>query len=157
MLRGALFLVLAVLGAGCNENLRTSYYPLYRDALGDGAKMRGWIPDIVPASATEIHEQHSTQTNSVWIRFRIPETERTMLREKLHKLTADEVRAADPVRPKDVDWWFSGIAEDAAGSSGLHADVYCAGSQIPDARCSVFDGVIAFDRESQLVYYWKCE
>lgn len=69
-----LFCMMAFQLVACSERA-TKFYPKYEDAANDGAVKRGWIPEIVPKTATEIHEHHNLDTNEVWIRFNVPSLE----------------------------------------------------------------------------------
>ena len=46
-----------------------SHYPTFAAAVADGAVARGWVPDMLPADATDIREMHDLDTEEVWIRF----------------------------------------------------------------------------------------
>jgi len=47
--------------SACSERF-TAYYPKYEDALKAGAVKCGWIPEIIPKMAIDIHEQHDIDT-----------------------------------------------------------------------------------------------
>lgn len=54
----------------CSEQV-SKYHLKYEDAANDSAVKRGWIPEIVPKTSTEIHEQHDLDTSDVWLRFNV--------------------------------------------------------------------------------------
>jgi hypothetical protein len=60
-------LVLALLG--CQEAYE-SHYPDRAAAVADGAIARGWLPEWLPQTATDIHEWHDLDTNSSKASFR---------------------------------------------------------------------------------------
>ena len=136
------------LGA-CSDRI-TAYYPKYEDAVKDGAIERGWIPVIVPATATEIHEQHDLDTNNVWIRFSMQNLDRDRILSGLTRLSHEEILRIKSSKPYNVDWWFEGlIQQHPANDNALNAEIYavkCGGRK---------KGYIAFDRTSQKVYYWS--
>jgi hypothetical protein len=47
-----------------------SYFKNYEEAKASGLMERGWIPTFIPKSSTEINEQHSLDTNRVWMSFK---------------------------------------------------------------------------------------
>lgn len=57
--------------SSCNEE-RHARYATHADAVHDGAVQRGWIPEYVPRSATEIAEVHDLDTNAQLLRFQAP-------------------------------------------------------------------------------------
>ena len=148
MNRTSKFLLLCLivfLLTACSERA-TKFYPKYEDAANDGAVKRGWIPEIVPKTATEIHEQHDLDTNEVWIRFNIPSLDRSRLTAGLKKLTDEEISKVKLKAPK-ANWWFEGLIQQSpANDNALNAEIYA-------VKCNG-DGYLAFDRTSQRVYYW---
>jgi hypothetical protein len=142
------FCMMAFLLSACSERF-TEYYPKYEDAKKDGAVKRGWIPEIVPTTATEIHEQHDLDTNDVWIRFTVPSSDRDRLTTGLKRLSDDEVLKVRVRNPSKADWWFEGLIQQSpANDNALNAEIYV-------VKCHEDkSGYIAFDRTSQKVYYW---
>jgi hypothetical protein len=61
-------LVLLLFAAGCKESFESNY-PTYDAAIADGAVKRGWLPDWLPKSATDIHEWHNIDTNATIASF----------------------------------------------------------------------------------------
>jgi hypothetical protein len=51
-----------LLAAGCSETFE-SHYSDRQEAQRDGVFERGWLPDWLPASATDIREIHNLDTN----------------------------------------------------------------------------------------------
>ena len=140
--------VIALLLSACSERF-TEYYPKYEDAVKHGAIKRGWIPEIVPTTATEIHEQHDLATNNVWIRFTIPSSDKNRLTTGLKKLSDAEIQKVKVQRPSKADWWFEGLIQQSpANDNALNAEIFI-------VKCHEGEsGYIAFDRTSQKVYYW---
>jgi hypothetical protein len=99
-----LLLGVAVLLAGCGEQIETSYGSM-AEARRANAVTRGWIPPFLPASSSAIHEVHDLDTNEVWGTFRFPWSDAGFtstlpgwsLRERVPQLV---IRA-----PRNVSWW----------------------------------------------------
>jgi hypothetical protein len=62
------FLMLVVIFMGYFEIQRT-FYASYEEAKKSGAFERGWLPEYLPISAKNIHEEHNLDTNQVWAEF----------------------------------------------------------------------------------------
>jgi hypothetical protein len=131
-----------------NENIY-SYYPTFEATQTTGsAKEGGWIPEIVPSSATEIHEQHNIDTNEVWLRFDIPSTEKNKMISGLRKLSHQEIERIHLRYPwRAGDWWFEGvIQQEPYNDNALNAEIYMTENEIY---------FLAFDCCSSRVYYWE--
>lgn len=63
-----IILLLLIVTAGCRESLE-SHYDTYDAAVADGAIKRGWLPQWLPKSATDIHEWHNIDTNATTASF----------------------------------------------------------------------------------------
>ena len=61
-------LVVPLLGLGQQR----SVYATRADAVADGAIQRGWVPEFVPADATDIREAHNVEHAFVTVSFRAP-------------------------------------------------------------------------------------
>lgn len=130
----------------CSERA-TKYYPKYEDAASDSAVKRGWIPEIVPKTATEIHEQHDLDTNDVWLRFNVPSLGKGKLSAGLKGLTDEEISKIKLKNPSKADWWFEGLIQQSpSNDNALNAEVF-------RVNCNG-DGYLAIDRSTQRVYYW---
>lgn len=57
--------------AACAETLEANYATL-AEARAAGAVARGWVPDWLPPSATNIREVHNLDTNHFMVRFTLP-------------------------------------------------------------------------------------
>ena len=134
----------------CAEHMY-SYYPVYADAVADGALNRGWVPSIIPASATEIHEEHDLDTNQVWIRFRMPPIDRAGLTSGMRQLSNQEVQALRVRQACTGDWWFEGLIEQQpANDAALNAEIY-----VGTLSSLGWPHFVAIQRAGSLVYYWS--
>lgn len=63
-------MLLALLAtASCGDRYE-AYFARYADAKSAGALGPGkWLPKFLPASATEIREEHDIDTNELWVTF----------------------------------------------------------------------------------------
>jgi len=140
--------IIVLLLSACSERF-TAYYPKYEDALKAGAIKRGWIPEIIPKTATDIHEQHDIDTNEVWIRFDLPSADKNRLMAGMRKLTDREILNLRVGHPSRADWWFENlIQQQPANNNALNAEIYV-------VKCREDkNGYMAFDHISQMVYYW---
>jgi hypothetical protein len=55
----------------CSETF-DNFFPSYSAASDAGAFSRGWVPDWIPKSATEIYETHNLDTNLFMVKFLFP-------------------------------------------------------------------------------------
>lgn len=142
-------LSVAVLLLGCSDRI-TTYYPTHAAAVKEGSVQRGWIPEMIPTSATEIYEQHNLDTNEVWLRFNIPIYDRDKMITGLRKLSQQEIQKMKFRYPSMVNWWFEGfIQQSPANDNALNADIYIIKSK--DKNKSAY---LALDRSSSKIYYW---
>lgn len=133
----------AVLVIACSERVLT-FYKKYEDAAKEGAVQRGWIPEIVPKNAREIHEQHDLDTNEVWVRFYIQKEEKSRVTAGLKKLTDDEILKIKLKYPSKANWWFEGLVQQSpSNDNALNAEIY-------SVKCNG-DGYLALERTSQQV------
>lgn len=64
-----LFLLLAMILAGCREDRREVFYNNLTDAEKAGAVERRWIPTFLPDTARNIHEMGDLSPAKVWCAF----------------------------------------------------------------------------------------
>jgi len=93
------FLAVAVFFlAGCDETMRVSYATAAA-ARADGAIQRGWLPQELPDSATEIAESHDLDTNTGSGSFRFEKSDADLFRAKLQPVLPAQVQLfRDPER-----------------------------------------------------------
>jgi hypothetical protein len=91
-----------LLGGGCSDR-RESSFASVKEARSSGAVARGWVPNDLPESATDLRELHDLDTNEVWGTFRLPVSERApsvaLTRVEASKLNGHAVRS-----PR-ASWW----------------------------------------------------
>lgn len=118
MRRRALLLVILIGTSSCIGPFSEEYqyhYPNVSAARADGAFSRGWIPEIVPADATDIYIFYNIDTNWTWGCFRLPR-DGARVREALAAIRAERVAGpvdSGPPRfywvlhrlPGTLPWW----------------------------------------------------
>lgn len=125
-------------------------YATLEDAGRDGAIARGWIPPGLPASAHSLWEQHDLDTNRGFLRFELPERDRTELADalRLRELSHDEIGRLRVPLPWNRERWFEGLTQQApANDAALNAFIYR--SQRAD-----YPAFVAIERRSEVVYVW---
>lgn len=96
-----LLLLSVILFTACDETVRMSY-PTAAAARAHGAVQRGWLPEELPNSATNISETHDLDTNTGSGSFQFGaadvDTFRAQLRPASDELVNQHFRHADPFR-----------------------------------------------------------
>lgn len=98
---GACLILLSVVA--CNETPESTYRTL-EEARRAGAIERGWIPESVPAFASNIREKHDLDTNEVWGAFEFPEERRTAVVTTLRSVPSEYLRGR-AIGSGGVAWW----------------------------------------------------
>ena len=92
-----------VLGAvSCESDLRESFYRSLLDARTDGGIDRGWVPDILPESAHDIHEIHEISGGRTWCAFDFSRADWEGFRTNL---TRSAVAPMNSIAAPRVSWW----------------------------------------------------
>lgn len=73
ILRVTFLLVAAVLVSGCTNDVLDASYRTTSAAVAAGAVKGGWIPEWVPATATDLREVHDLDTNQSALTFISPQ------------------------------------------------------------------------------------
>jgi hypothetical protein len=132
---------------GCADEVVHRQYPTYAGAVAAGELARGWLPEWIPSSASDLHLQSDLDSNEWWLRFQLPGAARDSLKSRLEAVDAASVRVSKPSR---AAWWFDGLIQnEPANDAALNAQIF--------RRCC--DGlqrniVLAFDRNTPAVYVW---
>ncbi|MGV3518580.1 hypothetical protein [Luteitalea sp.] len=71
---------LTTVAAGCGEFRIVHRYETLADARRDGVFARGWVPDILPATATALVELHDLDTNARCAGARFQPVDRSSIR-----------------------------------------------------------------------------
>ena len=66
--------IAALLLTACGD-ITEERYDTYAEARDAGMIERGWMPDFVPTSATDIHDVHDLDTNAQTLIFSVPTSE----------------------------------------------------------------------------------
>jgi hypothetical protein len=153
--RPILLIALCCLGlaGACSRDPREepyAYYAKFSEALADGAIQRGWLPEWVPPSASEIHLQVNLDTNRQCLRFNLPSADLPSLRGEFAPMSQAEIEDLNAECDFDPGWWFEGlIQQQPANDAALYADLYRA--SVSRAGLQL---VIAIDRTGSAVYVW---
>lgn len=121
---------------GCSERPE-SHFPT-REAAAELIK-RGWIPEWLPASATNIYEFHDLDTNEVWLRFAYAKTDVPPFESLCYS-----VNRPPHMRSAGKAWWLK-RADGERESALVTYD------------CSVEGGRLAVDHEALVAYYWRAD
>ncbi|EJB8415104.1 hypothetical protein MW329_001540 [Vibrio vulnificus] len=88
----ARFLLLLLVLAGCSDIVQ-SHYDNYQQAQADQLFERGWLPDVLPVSTTQIEVANDLDNNSSQGSFVIAEKEMAQFLSQLQRLeTANQYR-----------------------------------------------------------------
>jgi hypothetical protein len=102
-------LVSLLLAVGCSDTLHSSYSTA-ADARVDGAVKRGWLPEALPDSASDISESHNLDTNVGKGSFKFGVTDVDSFRRKLSPATPDQIeRFAGSERLKSDGYTFHAV------------------------------------------------
>ena len=84
-------LALGVLGIAHFEN-PSSQFGTYEELSASGLIERGWVPEHLPRSATEIEESHDIDTNRGWASFKYKVGDTAAANQGCRLLPSDEGR-----------------------------------------------------------------
>ena len=137
------------LGA-CDETQRATY-ATYSAAETEGAVRRGWIPEYVPRSATDITEVHDLDLNTQRLRFRAPEADLRAMVAAFVPISLAEARSLAVWSPALSGDWPAELSVDGDGTRARPSlQFFRAPSGEPSARC------LAIDWATGTVYAWSC-
>jgi len=99
--RAILLLLLASATTGCLDTTLDESYPTMAAAVADGAVARGWVPEWLPANATDLDEVHDLDSNESALSFSVPAGTKLALPAK-----CSLVQAGDRLPTRfDRGWW----------------------------------------------------
>lgn len=82
-------------------------YATLKQARNEGVIDRGWLPDFLPLSATNIHEKHNSEQNTVIASFSFdPATDLAAVLRNAEELPASAMPAVRPPRIGGKERWF---------------------------------------------------
>jgi hypothetical protein len=129
-------------------------------ARRDGAIERGWIPDIIPESSSEIYERHNLDTNRVWIRFRFDNKDIRGLIDKIEEVHPDVIDSIKFINPGSVNWWNRSISKDTFGKKDISANlkIYKYEQVITySGNQKKIRSFFVINSNSNIAYYWQYE
>jgi hypothetical protein len=127
---------------GCDDDFEESYATA-GDARKAGAVDRGWIPAVIPASATNLRERHNVDTNEVAGTFRIPLGEVPELLARLNNVGEGESVRGTRIHPEPWPEILKGeLSQPRLQGEGIHL--------ARDTERRVF----AVNRNTGEVHYW---
>ena len=143
----AVVLLGAQLFAGGCSDRRESAFANVKEARSSGAVARGWVPNDLPESPTDLRELHDLDTNEVWGTFRFPTSERalaiTLARVETSTINGHSVRS-----PR-ANWWPEKLSGNLNGGV-LEKD----GFEVY-ATPAPFEFWIAVDRNQGRGFFWS--
>lgn len=146
--------LVAVLLLDCGvPGMEESHYPTLALAIADGAVAQGWVPDLLPADATDIWETHDLDTEEVWLRF-------TFARDALPGLLrvcaeVDALHVAYARATRRLSWWPEELQRAAAAPTTPFHFFRCpAPDRYPGQSYTVPTFLALTDRD-RTAWYWR--
>ena len=130
-----------------------THYSNYSDAQVDGVVEYGW-PKIVPKSVTEIYRYTPKDDVCLWMRFMISIADKAIMTQNLRKLS--EIEVANLKKSPSTNSFWQKITEEQPDKMGSSRFDFYIGKAMCDTCYPVRDAYVAFDRDSDIAYYW-CE
>lgn len=133
----------------CSEQ-KSEYFNNANEAQHSATAKGGWIPDWLPANATEIHIQYDLDTNYRWIKFKLEKSLKDDFITNFEKISWEKAKDISTSSPRGAKWWFQGlIQQQPANDAALNAELYIGnGIKIPK---SVY---LAVSRTDDSIYLW---
>ncbi len=137
-------LLAALVASACSDTY-VGVYATLEEARQAGAIARGWVPDGLPPSTTDIREGHDLDSAALWGTFTFPLSETARVR----SLVGEELSAAPYCHPPGrLEWWPLALRE-PIDVSRLHA----AGVRLYPARHGNL--TYAINWAIGRAFYWK--
>lgn len=99
-LRIPICIFLSLFLCGCDYLIHEEEYKNLDEAQSKDAVLRGWVPDYLPSTATQIKEMHDLDTNELWGEFKFDSK-----KDNLSKL----LKVCKQMEPKNVKFPSIGI------------------------------------------------
>ena len=107
------FAVVTLIFSSCrNAELPTMSYATWQEVLKDGAIARGWIPQFLPTSSTNIWERHDIDTNAGVVCFFASSSELELLTTQLNYQPTARL---DEVGSWVAGWWPANLPKGNLG------------------------------------------
>lgn len=138
----------------CSER-QESFYTSLADAEHDGAVARGWVPEILPRSATGIRECHDLDSNETWGMFQFGHADAEKLRGGLSDVDLREKRVNEMPGRGCGGWWLQDLGgridAETLRQAGYRAFLYAPAN--PEDRRSLVVLLVNFGKRS--AYFWS--
>jgi hypothetical protein len=102
------WLGLALIGAAGCSDLAESRFATYAQAIQSGGFESGWLPEVIPDSASNIREAHAAETNQVWVSFDFPLEAVESFASLCSPISFDQVDLPD----SGPRWWDTKVLKD---------------------------------------------
>lgn len=134
----AAVLCVLLLFSGCNRSEKSTSYKNYSEAQKSGDIERGWLPDFLPNSATQIIESHNVEINAMRVEFKFKRNDLDFLKQFNEASDSEKTKIID--RIKRGGW-------SRLGSSGnLRAF---------SRKDKALDGYLVLDSKNEVAQYWE--
>jgi len=98
--------LLSLAGCGMLSDVRSNSYKDYDAVVAAGEIERGWVPDFLPHSATDIHLKYDLDTNAVLLAFRYADDDG----QALSQVCTPTDSVTSPAL--DANWWPNDLQKD---------------------------------------------
>lgn len=129
-------------------------YASYAEAEADGAIRRGWIPDFVPASATDNQESHNLDVNSQWVAFSFDLGDLPSMTAMLSQALRENVYPPDERATRKRPWWPKDLSPGAVVPDEKY-DFYTYDYTVNYSdRQEKRGGYVAIEKHRPRAWYW---
>jgi hypothetical protein len=80
----------------------------------------GWVPRLLPPTATKIRVQNNLDTNEVWIRFSTGTPDFDPAKLGFRRM-APETWPAQVRQPRYASWWFASLTQFSSSTASLYS------------------------------------
>ena len=139
--------------SACADDMHATY-ATYEEAREDGAIRRGWIPNFVPVSATNLQESHNLDTNERWLRFQCDAPSLKNIRKELIPILPDQVQLPRLKSTRIRPWWPDALRRLNAETQVLY-DFYrwdYESAHMDPQKCVAY---VAIEKGAPQVWFWE--
>lgn len=156
---GLLSITLFIFIHGCGE-IQDTFYANIDAAKKDGAIKRGWIPNILPESSSEIYERSDIDSNQVWLRFKFDKKDIKSLLEQVEEVDTAEINTIKFNKPCNiiwcVNWWPRKLNKESFNKqSVLKIYRYNRVLTYYDNHQETVPSFFVIDWNLNIAYYWQ--